>query len=420
MSQAEELRTQARVARDPLPQPEPGLTADQVVARARAMRQMLRDNQDAADRRGWYGPQVHEAFRQAGFYRILQPRTFGGYEFDYPTFIRVIYELSIGHPSTGWCYTLGASHGFLVASHWPERTQWEIFGGSDGEVRVCQRATPAGVLTPASGGYTITGDFGFASGAPISTHFVGSSIVESGEGPARTLHFVVPRENYEILPDWGGEHSLGMQGSGSNTVRLNQVFLPEHHVIEADFMMSSRGYNDGTPGTRLHGNPMYIGVAAGAFLTEFGAITTGAARAAIEEYERLLDLTPIPRGGGKKQRHNPEAWRAIGKALNLADAAEAVTMAAVEAYMEQCRRWAREGTPILPADTLKLWGMAQEASQLACRAVDLLFETAGPRASLGGQRLQRYFRDIQMYRVHTTAQPSFVSLRAQAHLGLLP
>lgn len=414
------IENQASAARSPLPPPEPGLTPDDVISRARAMRQKLRDNQDAADRLGWYGPEIHEDFRKAGFYRILQPKTFGGYEFDYPTFIKVIYELSIGHPSTGWCYTLGTSHGFLIASHWPEQTQWEIFGGSGGEVRVCQRASPAGVLTPVDGGYLISGDFGFASGAPISTHFVGSTLVEDREGPPRTLHFVVPRAHYEILPDWGGDHSLGMQGSGSNTVRLDKVFLPAHHVIEADFMMSSRGYNDGTPGTRLHGNPMYIGVAAGAFLTEFGAITTGAARAALEEYERLLDVTPLPRSGGKTQRANPEAWRALGKAMNLADAAEAVTMVAVEAYMEQCRRWGRDRTPILAADTLKLWGMAQEASQLACRAVDLLFETAGPRASLGGQRMQRYFRDIQMYRVHTTAQPSFATLRAQAHLGLFP
>ena len=420
MSQADVIENQASAARSPLPQPEPGLTPDDVISRARAMRQKLRDNQDAADRLGWYGPEIHEDFRKAGFYRILQPKTFGGYEFDYPTFIKVIYELSIGHPSTGWCYTLGTSHGFLIASHWPEQTQWEIFGGSGGEVRVCQRASPAGVLTPVDGGYLISGDFGFASGAPISTHFVGSTLVEDGEGPPRTLHFVVPRAKYEIVPDWGGDHSLGMQGSGSNTVRLDKVFLPAHHVIEADFMMSSRGYNDGTPGTRLHGNPMYIGVAAGAFLTEFGAITTGAARAALEEYERLLDVTPLPRSGGKTQRANPEAWRALGKAMNLADAAEAVTMVAVEAYMEQCRRWGRDRTPILAADTLKLWGMAQEASQLACRAVDLLFETAGPRASLGGQRMQRYFRDIQMYRVHTTAQPSFATLRAQAHLGLFP
>lgn len=409
----------ARADRAPLPQPEPGLTPADVVARARAMRQMLRDQQDEADRRGHYGADVHQAFKEAGFYRILQPKLFGGYEFDYSTFVRVILELSIGHPSSGWCYTLGTSHGFLIASHWPVETQWEIFGGSGGEVRVCQRATPAGTITSVDGGYIVDGSFGFASGAPHATHFVGSSMLEEGDGPPRTLHFVVPRQKFEMVPDWGGDHSLGMQGSGSNTIRLDKVFVPERHVVDVDFMMSSARYNDGTPGTRLHGNPMYIGVAAGAFLTEFGAITTGTARAALEEYERLLDVTPLPRSGGLKRRADPEAWRALGKAMNLADAAEAVTIAAVDGYMEQCARWAQQGTPILPADTLKLWGMAQEASQLACRAVDLLFETAGPRAALGGQRLQRYFRDIQMYRIHTTAQPSFATLRAQAHLGLL-
>lgn len=416
---AESVIVEARAKRAPLPQPEPGLTPEAVIARARAMRQMLRDQQDDADRRGHYGEDVHRAFSDAGFYRILQPKLFGGYEFDYPTFIRVILELSIGHPSTGWCYTLGTSHGFLIASHWPEETQWEVFG-PDGDVRVCQRATPAGTITPVDGGYVVDGSFGFASGAPHATHFVGSSMLENGEGPPRTMTFVVPRANFEMLPDWGGDHSLGMQGSGSNTIRLDKVFVPARHVVDVDMMMSSARYNDGTPGTRLHGNPMYIGVAAGAFLTEFGAITTGAARAALEEYERLLDVTPLPRSGGRTRRADPEAWRALGKAMNMADAAEAVTMAAVNAYSEQCARWAQDRTPILPADTLKLWGMSQEASQLACRAVDLLFETAGPRASLGGQRLQRYFRDIQMYRVHTTAQPSFATLRAQAHLGFMP
>lgn len=416
---AESMMSEAPPSRSPLPQPEPRLTPEDVVARARAMRQMLRDQQDEADRCGHYSEEVHQAFLQAGFYRILQPKTFGGYAFGYPTFIRVILELSIGHPSTGWCYTLGTSHGFLIASHWPEETQWEIFGGSGGEVRVCQRATPAGVITPTSGGYIIDGSFGFASGAPHATHFVGSSVLEDGKGPPRTLHFVVPRESFEMVDDWGGDHSLGMQGSGSNTIRLNEVFVPERHVVDVDFMMSSARYNDGTPGTRLHGDPMYIGVAAGAFLTEFGAITTGAARAALEEYQRLLDVTPMPRGGGLKRRSDPEAWRALGRAMNLTDAAEAVTMAAVNAYMQQCAKWAEDRTPILAADTLKIWGMSQEASQLACRAVDLLFETAGPRAALGGQRLQRYFRDIQMYRIHTTAQPSFASLRAQAHLGIL-
>jgi len=399
-------------------QPEPGLTPAVLVERARALIPLLREQQDENDRRGYYSDEVHQAFLGGGFYRILQPRLFGGYEFDYPAFIRVILELARGHPATAWCYTLASSHVFLFASHWPEQAQVEIFG-EHGDVRVCQRATPAGTITPTDGGYVVDGVFGFASGAPVATHFIGSSMLDAGEGPAQAVSFIVPKEKYEVLPDWGGEASLGMQGSGSNSIRLDQVFVPAHHVASADVMMSSLPFNDGTPGTRLHGNPMYVGVAAGAFLTEFGAITTGTARAALEEYERLLDITPAPRGGGRVRRSDPEAWRVLGKAMNMTDAAEAVTLAAVHAYTEQCDRWARDGTPIRPQDTLKLWGMSQEASQLACRAVDMLFETAGPRASLGGQRLQRYFRDIQMYRVHTTAQPSFATLRAQAHLGQL-
>ena len=408
-----------QLRRTAIPQPEPGLTSEQLIARATDLIPLLREQQAESDRRGRYSDEVHQALLEGGLYRVVCPRLFGGYECDYPVFIRVIMELARGHPSTAWCYTLASSHAYLIASHWPEQAQAEVFG-ADGDVRICQRATPAGTINPVPGGYVIDGTFGFCSGAPVATHFIGSCMLAEGEGPPRAVSFVVARKDFEVLPDWGGERSLGMQASGSNSIRLQQVFVPAHHIVSADVMMSSLPFNDGTPGTRLHGNPMYLGVAGGAFLTEFGAITTGTARAAMEEYERLLDVTPIPRGGGRTRRGDPEAWRVLGKAMNLTDAAEAVTMAAVQLYMDQCARWARDGTPIQMADSLRIWGMSQEASQLACKAVDLLFETAGARAALGGQRMQRYFRDIQMYRVHTTAQPPFATLRAQAYLGVIP
>ncbi len=395
------------------------MTPGELIARAAALRPLLREQQAEADLRGYYTDIVHKAFLDGGFYRVLQPKLFGGYEFDYPTFIRVILELSRGHPSTGWCYTLATSHTFLVAAHWPEEVQAELFG-PDGDIRVCQRASPAGTIERTDGGYIVDGTFGFCSGSPVATHFIGSTMLQDGQGPPTAVNFIVPRDKFEMLPDWGGDASLGMQGSGSNSIRLTKLFVPANHVVSADVMMSSRPFNNGTPGTRLHGNPMYIGVAAGAFLTEFGAVTTGTARAALEEYESLMSTTPMPRAPGSNRLSDPEALRVLGKAMNLTDAAEAVTLAAVQLYVEQCDRWARDRTPISAADTLKIWGMSQEACQLACKAVDMMFETAGPRAALGGQRMQRYFRDIQMYRVHTTAQPSFATLRAHAHLGLLP
>ena len=85
---------------DAMPQPEPGLAPDELVARAIALRPALREAQAAAEELGRYSPQMHEAFGKAGFYRVLQPRRYGGYEFDVPTFARLVIELARGCPGS--------------------------------------------------------------------------------------------------------------------------------------------------------------------------------------------------------------------------------------------------------------------------------------------------------------------------------
>ena len=120
---------------DGLPQPEPGLTPETVIARAAALKPLLLAQQEENDERGYFSQEIHEAFDKAGLYRILQPKLFGGYEFDYPVFIKVIHELAQGHPSTAWCYTLASSHVFLLSSHWPEQAQREIFEACGGDMK---------------------------------------------------------------------------------------------------------------------------------------------------------------------------------------------------------------------------------------------------------------------------------------------
>ncbi len=74
--------------------------------------------------RGCHSEAMDREFRKAGFYRILQPKLFGGYEFDYPTFYRTMLNIARGNPGVAWCLALGATHDSLVASHWPERAQY--------------------------------------------------------------------------------------------------------------------------------------------------------------------------------------------------------------------------------------------------------------------------------------------------------
>ena len=398
--------------------PEPGLTPAAAVDRARGLREMLRAQQDEADERGWYTDAVHKAILDAGLYRTLQPRMFGGYEFEPETLMRIVIEIARGHPSSGWCYCLASSHAMVVASHFGPEAQAELFGPT-GDFRSPHRAPPAGKLERAPGGYRISGTWQYSSGAPICTHFMAGTLLapEDGSGPPRNVDVIVPRDKIEILPDWGGDVSLGMRGSGSHSVRLTDVFVPERHMVRS-VLLTLPDWSKGTPGARLHNNPMYLGVPAGVYHATFTAILAGTAYAAADEFEAIMRKKAVMGNPNLMRLHDPSSQAALGEALAKAHAAEAIAIAVAKEYMAQCRRWQDTGAPITTTDTFKLWSTAKQGCYLACDAVENLFRAASASSSHKGQKMQRYFRDIQMYLVHPSAQPIVDLFYAQNHVGI--
>jgi 3-hydroxy-9,10-secoandrosta-1,3,5(10)-triene-9,17-dione monooxygenase len=401
------------------PTSEPHRIAAELISQARQIGAELREQQDESDARGCYSEVIHRRLLDSGFYRILQPRMFSGYGTDCDTYIRVIMELSRGHPGSGWCYALASSHAMVAGAHFSESVQRELFG-SNGDFRSAYAAGPAGVPTfeRSGAGYLVSGLWPFASGIPVCTHFMGGAVIAGADGSPNPIAFVVRRDSVEVLPDWGGDAAMGMQASGSNSVRLSQVFVPDTHIIPSPIgRLSTDSLPDGTPGTRLHKEGLFLGIIFGWFGCEFGAILTGAARAAQEEYERLLAAKPMLFDPARKRLHDPELQRLLGEAMCRADAAEALTLQATRLYSDQCEAWMRERLPIRAADTLRVWGTAREGCRAACEAVEMLFHSAGASGAKRGDRLQRYFRDVQMYRIHFQSQAITPMLRAQIQLG---
>ena len=398
--------------------PEPGLTADDMVERARALIPLLRAQQDEADERGCYSDEVHQAFKEAGFYRILQPRMFGGYQFDFPSFLRVVMEIGRGQPGAAWCFTLTSSHALVVASHFPEDVQCEIFG-PEGDFRSPHRAPPSGTWTRADGGWIVSGRWSYSSGIPVATHFMGCGLIREEGVPPRSVNFIAPRDKVTVLPDWGGGASLGVEASGSNTVELKEVFIPDRHLFREDILLTSVDFGPGDGvGVRLHDEPMYIGVVGGLFHATFGGIFVGAARAALDEYEATARVTDAYRRPGVSRVNHLDAQTPFGQALNLTDCAEALTLSVGQMIMDCFARAARDGTPVTVEQTIQHWSMAKQACMMACDAVDILFRTSPVRAANRGQKMQRYLRDAQMYRIHPSSQPWVEVARARSHWGL--
>jgi 3-hydroxy-9,10-secoandrosta-1,3,5(10)-triene-9,17-dione monooxygenase len=389
-----------------IPSPEPGLTAQELVRRAAALRPALRDRQAETERLTCYPPETHQDFLKAGFYRTLQPRRYGGYEFGLPVFTRVVTEIARGCPSTGWALSLASAHALQVGSVFDEAAQDEIFG-DDGEFRAASTVAPIGVARPdGDGHYLLDGTWPYSSGSPWSTHYLGQTMLESGE----MLLFVAPPGTWHTLDDWYG--TLGLRGSGSNSVRIDNARIPERLTRRVSMM--DLPVAGGTPGSRLHGNPMYAGRALAFFAAELASIMVGTAYAAADEYARIARDRTLVADPSRTRAENPDHQRYLGQALAAIATAETALTGAAQEYMEACRRNCApaddpQAQPFDQAVDDRLSAVFVTAARMAWDALQgTLFRTAGSRYARDGERMQRYFRDAATYWTHfgaTIADP---------------
>ena len=128
---------------------------DEILDRARSIKQLIRSQQDEAEQRGHYTPEVHARMLELGLYHLLTPRRYGGLEVSLKTWLRTVIEISSADPGTGWCYCLGHSHNIQAAALWPESVQQTVFSDPLGYFRASHSLAPAGTARPVDGGYRL-------------------------------------------------------------------------------------------------------------------------------------------------------------------------------------------------------------------------------------------------------------------------
>jgi 3-hydroxy-9,10-secoandrosta-1,3,5(10)-triene-9,17-dione monooxygenase len=389
------------VAEQSVSVPEPDLTPEEMVARAVALRPAIREQQEETEQRGHPSQELQDEFVKAGFFRCLQPRRYGGYEFDVGTYFRLAIELSRGDPSTAWNVILGGNHAIMLGSYFEEGAQTAGFG-PDGHFIAPSVAAPGGVATPHPDGWHIEGRWGYASGAPYCTHFTPTVLVKDDVAPGgvRPGIALIPRSQFTVLDDWGA--ILGMRGSGSNTIVVESATVPEDHVVKID--MLDVDVSNGTPGSRLHGNAMYAGRCLAYFHAGLVALMVGLGRAALDEYEEILRTRNTIFPPIVPRMHNHDFQRSLGLATGMIEAGERLVVHAGQLFMQYCRRGFDGGEPFSYEEDLKLFTSLEHGGRLVWEAVELLFRTAGSDAAKDGRRLQRYYRDISIYRGHLSAQ----------------
>ena len=379
--------------------PEPGMTPELMLERARELRPLLLANQGRCEAEGRVPEDVNDALVKAGFYRIVQPRRFGGYEFDVPSFYRVMMEISRGCPETGWVLALTAGHPMLLAS-FPEQAQVEAYG-ADGEFRCPAAFTPPGQAKPVEGGHLVSAGWVSASGIDIGTHYIGMAMLppkEDGDPPS-PIQVLLERDQFEIVDDW---KVMGMQGTGSKQVRCKDVFVPQHRTVPV--VGGIRGAQ-ALPAGRLYDNPMYLGRIQPFLIGEATAVAIGAARGALDLYEQSLKGKRSVFPPYVERQDDPEFQRHYGSALALISTAEAALVQAGEEFMTFSREAATGEAAFDEPRELRLTLIEQQCVRLAWEAMELIYRTAGTSASAKqGAAIGRIFRNMAVINTHPALQ----------------
>jgi len=395
----------------PISPPEPDLTPDQMIARAEAMRDLLRERQAAAEAAGNISHETNQAMVEAGFYRVIQPRIFGGYGFDLPTYVRLVTAVARGCPETAWVLSLVLGHVHQLATYSLE-AQIEAYGET-GDFRAPEVAAPQGRGVPVPGGFRVTGAWDYASGCAHATHILLTFLVTDPQNGSATMRMgLFDRSEYEIVRNWD---VIGMQGTGSDRVVMTDVFVPDYRAKPyppLDAVPPAEAYAE---------SPLFYGPARPFIVTESASVIVGAAEGALDLYEESFRARKATGPTGAPRQELAEYQLNYGRCRALVDTARAALLQTATDYMEIARRTHETGEPCSEDAFRRLTLVILQSIHLAHEAVDIIFRTVGTAASKKDAMLGRYWRNVGVLRGHLAHQSDSAAINyGRTHFGQPP
>jgi resorcinol 4-hydroxylase (FADH2) len=352
------------------------------------------------------------ALRDTGFFKVVQPKAFGGYERDFDVLVDLTIEIAKSCASTSWVCGLLAAHQWLIAS-FPAEAQDDVWSGNPDTV-ACGSYAPITGADSARGGYRLTGRWSFASGCDNSEWAICAALLPANPQEApKPAFLLVPATDYTIEDTW---QVIGLAGTGSKTLLLDNVFVPEHRVLT--FRQSTSGE---TPGARLYaGNPTFSIPMLCNIPSCLAAVAVGAAYGALEDYLSTTSRR-ITRGAVVGANNRMAEFATVQ--LRVADAAASAD-AAREILLRDlrtCAEVARAGHEITIEDRITSRLGQAFAVSLAIRATEALNTSTGGAGLDLSNPVQRAWRDANAVGRHVSMNWDVVgTMYGQLALGLEP
>lgn len=201
-------------------------TPETLVARARAMIPAIARRAAVTRQERRVPAETIQDMEAAGFFRILQPVRWGGYEMKPQVLYDVLMALAEGDMSTGWVYGVLGVHPWLMGLM-DDRAVHDVWADDD-TTRLCSSLMPSGRAEPVEDGFRLTGHWRFSSGCDHAKWALLGATAGTEQGGTSDIRlFMVPHTEYQIIDTW---FVSGLCGTGSQDIFVNETFVPSYRT----------------------------------------------------------------------------------------------------------------------------------------------------------------------------------------------
>jgi len=365
-----------------------------LVARAAAMIPALRERADACEKGNRVPDETIRDFQEAGFFKILQPRRWGGYEMDPEAFYAVQMKVAEGCMSSAWVLGVVAVHNWQLALFAPQ-AQDDVWR-DDPTILISSSYMPRAQVTPVEGGYRISGRWGFSSGVDhCQWAFLGGMLNDPETGIPDFVTFLVPRKDFKVLPIW---NTIGLGGTGSHDVTVEDAYVPAYRTHR-----SKDGFAATNPGAKSNPGPLYKLPFGQVFVRAVSSSSIGALQGALDVFletgaKRKSNNTGLSAAG------DPDTQVLIAETQSAIDEMKTVLYRNFGVLNEAARRGEQADL-----DTrLRFRFQSAQISGRCCELISRMFYLSGADGIYRGNTIARTFCDIHTGRTHVANNPNTV------------
>jgi 3-hydroxy-9,10-secoandrosta-1,3,5(10)-triene-9,17-dione monooxygenase len=370
-------------------------TRAELVARARAMIPVLKQRAAAAEAARKVPEETIRDFQEAGFFDILKPKRWGGFEMEPNAFFEVQMAIGEGCMSSAWVLGVVGVHP-LQLGLFDLKAQEDVWS-KDPTTLVSSSYQPVGKVEKADGGFYLTGQWSFSSGCQhCDWAFLGALVFTEG-APPEYRTFLVPRSDYQIIDTW---HTFGLKATGSHDVKVERAFVPEHRTHKA-----MDGYLCRNPGQAVNTADLFKLPWAAVFTRAVSTASIGAAADALKSFIEIAK-SRVSTNTGIATKADPFA---LSAAANAAAEIEGMKVSLYKIF-DDMMATVRQGKDV-PADERVF--VKYQASRVARRCADIVDELlllSGARGIFADNEIVRPWLDLKAGRAHIANNSNLAGL----------